>query len=759
MEKEKFIWLFGENLGKTANNNSFYLWKQIVEEDDEIEKYFVLKKNKKNFGLYKKLSKRAKKYIVWKDTIRHHILYNKADMLYVTLSYKDVEPTKHFIKRGIKVPVIYLQHGTLAIKKIGYKGNSYNNCMFRFFYYNKQIKDVLKTENDFKDYQLYYAEYHPRYKELLNRYDEFKKHEKTKKSVLWFITWREYFGENKETKQFIENIRKVVNNYKMKEFLEQDEYKLKICLHHFFDKKKIDYITNELKDEDIEIVTPKDIDVMDEIVRNDILITDYSSIAFDFTLLGKPVFLYQPDIKDYSKNRDFYYLKEMEQNSIKTPTKLVEKLKTERDKVNEFFRNKLPENIDYEYIKSGKHIEKIYNEFSNIQKNEITFLGYNFFGTGGTVSATLALAEGLLEKNYLVKLISLKKTAKKGKHPNGLNVTAFYYAKKRTLQYIIKRLLVLNPVHYGYLKYDSNTKYLIPYVGVALKRKLKNIKSRTVVSTRETIHLFLKDAPSKNIENKIYFFHTFYNVLQEQFTGLLDKLKQTKIEKAVFITKAGQEQYKEKAGYDNYNEYEIISNCIESSKMITRDEIKPIKKKNKYHSAYMLRISKDRIKDIDNLINFAKHMKEKNFNMLVIHVYGVGDYSEEFLDRIEKEKLGVYIRYEGLASDIKTELEKYDLVTDFSLNHSFGMTYLEAIFNGKMIFGMKNQGSSEVFKEIPYSYINSYDDLIEKIRNLHNIGIDTLQRNYDIMYSKYSREAIANKFINYISNKGENIDE
>ena len=152
-------------------------------------------------------------------------------------------------------------------------------------------------------------------------------------------------------------------------------------------------------------------------------------------------------------------------------------------------------------------------------------------------------------------------------------------------------------------------------------------------------------------------------------------------------------------------------------------------------------------------------MKEKKFNMLVIHVYGVGDYSEEFLDRIEKEKLGVYIRYEGLASDIKTELEKYDLVTDFSLNHSFGMTYLEAIFNGKMIFGMKNQGSSEVFKEIPYSYINSYDDLIEKIRNLHNIGIDTLQRNYDIMYSKYSREAIANKFINYISNKGENIDE
>ena len=74
MEKDKFVWLFGENLGKTANNNSFYLWKQIVEKDDEIEKYFVLIKNKKNLQLYKKLSSKAKKYIVWKDTIKHHIL-------------------------------------------------------------------------------------------------------------------------------------------------------------------------------------------------------------------------------------------------------------------------------------------------------------------------------------------------------------------------------------------------------------------------------------------------------------------------------------------------------------------------------------------------------------------------------------------------------------------------------------------------------------------------------------------------------------
>ena len=44
MEKNNFIWLFGENVGETANNNSYYFWKHVVNKDDGIDKYIVLKK-------------------------------------------------------------------------------------------------------------------------------------------------------------------------------------------------------------------------------------------------------------------------------------------------------------------------------------------------------------------------------------------------------------------------------------------------------------------------------------------------------------------------------------------------------------------------------------------------------------------------------------------------------------------------------------------------------------------------------------------
>ncbi|MFB8735927.1 CDP-glycerol glycerophosphotransferase family protein [Bacillus sp. SL00103] len=42
-------------------------------------------------------------------------------------------------------------------------------------------------------------------------------------------------------------------------------------------------------------------------IVSDVLITDYSSVIFEYSLLNKPMFFYCPDLEAYVQERDFYF--------------------------------------------------------------------------------------------------------------------------------------------------------------------------------------------------------------------------------------------------------------------------------------------------------------------------------------------------------------------------------------------------------------------------------------------------------------------
>lgn len=62
----------------------------------------------------------------------------------------------------------------------------------------------------------------------------------------------------------------------------------------------------------------------------DIMITDYSSIIFDFSCLNRPMIFYAPDLDKYSKDRDFYfgYEKFVPGPVCYEPLSVVEKIKS-----------------------------------------------------------------------------------------------------------------------------------------------------------------------------------------------------------------------------------------------------------------------------------------------------------------------------------------------------------------------------------------------------------------------------------------------
>lgn len=95
-------------------------------------------------------------------------------------------------------------------------------------------------------------------------------------------------------------------NYFHKEaFVEQlgDEYILGMKLHPFI-SKKID-VKTEYKDRIIDFSSYREIN--DLLFVTDILITDYSSVIFEYAFLKKPLVFYIPDLKQYVAERDFFY--------------------------------------------------------------------------------------------------------------------------------------------------------------------------------------------------------------------------------------------------------------------------------------------------------------------------------------------------------------------------------------------------------------------------------------------------------------------
>lgn len=753
---KKYIWLFGENLGETANNNSYYFWEHIVEEEDEIEKYFVLVDNKKNREFYKKLPREHRKFIVWKNSIKHYVIWDKSDMHFVSLSYLDVQPKS--LRRNKKAytinkPVIYLQHGTTAMKKLRYTANSYNNNLFKFLYYNKKMKEKFIEVNKFKEYQLIYAEHHPRYKKLLTLENE--KVRTNKKHILWFITWREYFQDTALLQKFLYDIKRVILNKELGEYLEANNVEITICSHVFIPVDLLRIALDKLQIKHINIISQKEIDVMQELVKADILITDYSSVAFDFTALNKPVILYQGDLEQYLKEREFYCeIEELNKYNLVKTQDLIDCIIDETYEVNKFCTNRvdIPNKEDMIH---GRHIDKMYTELKRQQLNKITFVGYNFYGIGGTVKATLSLAEKLMEKGFLVELISLKRTKKKSIFPSALRVVALSNGSSRSIREKCLNKIHSSKRHLTIFDKDKNKNLLLPISGYRLKRLMRNIKTNTLVSTRESLHSVIYNATTKNVNHKGYFFHCQSKLLEEVFPGVMEELQKLELENALFVTEQNKADLELIYKNTNFSNAVIVGNTIQTAEHLSKEEIQSNYESNiqlnaiksVYNCVYLVRISRERKTDLLNLIEFAKYLKIQGIRDIKLLVYGTGDYVEEFFDMIYNNNVENIIDYQGLSTDIKSTLADAHCMTDFSTAHSFGMTYIEAVLNGKMVFCTRNTGSIEVLDGIEGVFIESHEDLVEKIYKVDKIPCKTLLYNYEIIFNKYVN-TVADNFIN-----------
>ena len=302
--KDKNIWIFGAWFGEKYGDNSKYLFEYVNKNHPEIRAIW-LTKNKETLNIIRK-----KGYKVYYSYSFMGYLYSlRACFSFISTGFNDIN---HFVFTKF---YINLWHG-IPLKKIVYDDKLVNSIRYDTLFHKliriifpfiRKPEDFYKVIASSKDETITLS---TAFRKNINnilatglpRNDIFfqKKLQNKREmiNVIYMPTHRNE-GELDIKELFLNNIDLINNS------LEKNSIILHIKLHYYHMKDM-----NQLKYTNIKLLFDDDIeqDIYSKINIFDILITDYSSIYFDYLLSDKPIIFAPFDYEEYIKrDRELYY--------------------------------------------------------------------------------------------------------------------------------------------------------------------------------------------------------------------------------------------------------------------------------------------------------------------------------------------------------------------------------------------------------------------------------------------------------------------
>lgn len=363
--KKKRI-LFESFLGRNVSGNPKYLYNYLVEKDldKEYELIWILNDLGEQIeGKHKKIKRGSFRYYYYMATSGYWIFNcRQADK----------------IKK--RKETIYLQtwHGT-PLKKLGMDMESVSMAgqndiedYKKKFYNNSRRWDYLISQNDYStdifssafafdkkilDYG-YPANdilYNKNNKNDINKLKEKLSIPKDKKVILYAPTWRD------------DNFYKK-GHYRMKMELELEKMRNELGNEYIVLLRMHYLITNSINIEDFEGFAydfSTGFDIQELYLVTDILITDYSSVMFDFANLKRDTIFYTYDIERYRDSlRGFYFDFEKEAPGplVKTTDEVIECVKNLKSIRKNYNENKIKFYNKFCHIDNGQAAKKIFEE-------------------------------------------------------------------------------------------------------------------------------------------------------------------------------------------------------------------------------------------------------------------------------------------------------------------------------------------------------------------------------------------------------------
>ena len=302
---KKQIWLINDNKYKARDNGEYFFRYLRRLNPNNIQYYFIISKNCSDFNRL--------------ETLGNVIDYNSSTYLNYFLnadkiitSIMDSWSNNPFGDNGryfldlYNFDYIYLKNDIIKddisrfLNKINYNfdliiassNKEYKYFLNNNFGYNKNIIDLTGS---------------PKYDNL----KIIQKNLRKEKIILIYPTWRMYIkgtrdlinnkcikSENFKNTTYFKFYNDLINNKKLLDYMKDNNYFGILCLHPNFEEQYSHFKNNEIF-KVIKICNTEKI-----LVKSSLLITDYSSIFFDFAYLEKPIIYTHFDYNEY-RNKQF----------------------------------------------------------------------------------------------------------------------------------------------------------------------------------------------------------------------------------------------------------------------------------------------------------------------------------------------------------------------------------------------------------------------------------------------------------------------
>lgn len=281
----KDMWLIAERKTE-ARDNGLHFFRYLNAEHPEINSAFIIDKSSPDFERISALGK-----TIQPNTFRRHMLSFACAKIRISTHYMSCSPDDY---RFAVLNRFGLVRGKSAVIRHGITSND-----LKELHYPNARMDLLVCSSipEYESMKNTYGHPDGVVQRLgLCRYDRLLSPHETKRQILIMPTWR-YFLRNLSDDEFVKTeyfnrFSGLINDSKLLKALEEHDYTLVLYLHYVLQPYSHLFKSSSPR---VKILKKEGNDVQQLLMESAMLITDYSSVFFDFAYMSKPLAYLQFD--------------------------------------------------------------------------------------------------------------------------------------------------------------------------------------------------------------------------------------------------------------------------------------------------------------------------------------------------------------------------------------------------------------------------------------------------------------------------------